>query len=66
MHFGFGSPGSLAQGPTTSPLVLIRFQSPSGCDLLNQLRKSSVNNSSISMSSFIPFGKLKSDFIQEI
>jgi len=41
MHLGFGSPGSLAQGPIASPLELIRFQPPSGWDLLNQFLKSS-------------------------
>ena len=34
MHLGFGSPGSLAQGPTASPLLLILFQSPSSWEHL--------------------------------
>ena len=42
IHFGFASPGSLAQGPIASPLLLIRFQPPSGSVLLNHLRKSSL------------------------
>ena len=42
IHFGLASPGSLAQGPIASPLLLILFQPPSGSVLLNHLRKSSL------------------------
>ena len=42
IHLGLGSPGSLAQGPIASPLLLILFQPPSGWSLSNHLRKSSL------------------------
>ena len=48
IHLGLGSPGSLAQGPIASPLLLILFQSPAGSVLLNHLRKSSLSSASLS------------------
>ena len=56
IHFGFGSPGFLAHGPTTLPFESILFQSPSGWSLENHCLKSSSkyssNSSSISSISF--------------
>ena len=41
IHLGFASPGSLAQGPIASPLLLILFQPPFGWSGSNHCLKSS-------------------------
>ena len=42
IHLGLASPGSLAQGPIASPLLLILFQPPFGCFGSNHCLKSSL------------------------